>query len=95
MFTRKNVRLYVGFDDATPWLHATNENWFYGGGNWKHSNPHFTFLVWSNDIELPDFFNEQDIPYQSCELDENRTLYWVHPFIYERGSFSPKLLIED
>jgi len=92
MFSKKNIRIYHGWEDATPRRHVTNENWFFGGGKGKHSNPQFTFLVWDTDKNLPNFFIEQNPPYKSCSIDENKTLYFVKPFIFDRETMQPKLL---
>jgi hypothetical protein len=92
MFSRKNIRIYHGCENASPWLHVTNENWFFGGGKGRHSNPQFTFLVWWKDKNLPNFFLEYNPPYQSYPIDEHRVLYLVPPFIFDRETMQPKLL---
>ena len=94
MFSKKGIRIYHGWEDAAPWLHVSNENWFFGGGKGKYSNPKFTFLVWETDEKLPDFFIEQDPPYKSCKIDDKKTLYFVSPFIFDKETMQPKLLTE-
>jgi hypothetical protein len=42
--------------------------------------------------EITCFFVEQNPPYKSYEIDENRTLYFVAPFIFDRQTMKPKLL---
>ena len=91
MFSKNNMRLYCTFSDATPYLHVSNKKWYYGGGNWKYSNPQFTFLVWSSDEKLPDFFIEQNTPYISYAIDKDRILYFVSPFSFNIETKQPEL----
>ena len=93
MFSRKNIRVYPGGESAMPYLHVTNENWFFGGGKGKYSNPQFTFLVWDKDTKLPDFFLEHNPPYKSYPIDEDKILYFVRPFIFDKSTMQPKLIL--
>jgi len=92
MFSRNGIQLRVTFPDASPYFLTTNENWYFGGGNGKYPNLQFTFLLWDSDVELPDFFIEQNPPYKFYEVDENKVLYFVSPFIFDRETWQPKLL---
>jgi len=94
MFSRNNIRLYVTYPNAIPFSYFVNRNWYFGGGNWKHANPQFTFLLWTSDLPLPDFFITENPPYKSCVLDNGNTLHLVQPFIFDTQTVLPKLLEE-
>ena len=95
MFSKNNIQLRATFYDAVPYLHVSNEKWYFGGGNANDSNPQFTFLLWSSSEKLPDFFIEQNPPYKSQIIDRHKTLHFVKSFVYTQGQWTPHLLHES
>ena len=89
MFSKKNIRLYVTFEDAVPYLHVVNRKWFTGDGNWKYANPQFTFLLWSTNLPLPDYFITQNPPYKSHDMGNGQMLHFVKPFVYDESLIFP------
>jgi hypothetical protein len=81
MFSKKGIRLYCAFDGGTPWLHASNHHWFTDNNTGKHAHCKFTFLLWSKDKEIPEFFRITNPELEPIELyDWN--LYYVVPYRY-------------
>ena len=90
MFSKKEVRLYVTFEEGIPFLLATNKKWFTGNSDWKYTNPVFTFVLWTSDLPLPDYFITQNPPYKSYDIGGNKTLHFVNPFVYDEDVLYPR-----
>jgi hypothetical protein len=86
MFSKKGVRLYCVYSSGYPYLHIANARWFIGKNNEAYRE--FTFLVWSNDIELPEFFKTANPDVQPVELS-NWNLYQVAPYKFQVSNVVP------
>jgi len=95
MFSKKGVRLYYVWDTGGPWLHVSNKHWFTDNDKGKHAHCKFTFLIWSKEKEIPEFFRETNPDIQPIDL-ENWNLYHVEPYRYvipgERYGIDPVLI---
>ena len=58
MFSKKGVRLYCVKKWGEPWLHVSNKYWFIEHNKGKHAHCEFTFLLWSNDVEVAPIYVE-------------------------------------
>jgi len=79
MFSKKEVRLYCTFAGGDPWLHVANKHWFTDNDKGKHAHCEFTFLLWSKEKEIPDFFKTTNPDIQPTDLGQ-WNLYHVAPY---------------
>ena len=81
MFSKKGIRLYCTFAGGDPWLHAANKHWFTDNDKGKHAHCEFTFLLWSKENELPEFFRTTNIDPNPVDMGD-WYLYHVAPYRY-------------
>jgi hypothetical protein len=96
MFSKKGIRLYAVFANGSPWLHVSNRYWFTDNNKGRHAHCEFTFLLWLEEKEIPDFFKEIN-GIQSIDI-EKWNLIHVAPYRYiqpENGSALKLVLIDD
>jgi len=79
MFSKKGVRLHFAFPGGDPWLHVANKNWFIDHDKGKHAHCEFTYLLWSKDSEIPEFFKAENPDVQPVDLGD-WYLYIVAPY---------------
>ena len=82
MFSRTGVRIYTVYEDLSPWYHVTNENWYHQGGQGKHGNPAFTFVL-MDQIHAEKVGQKLGPPLESIPFEGSRiNLY--HSFVFDR-----------
>lgn len=81
MFSKKGIRLYFVWDGGDPWLHASNKHWFIDHDKGKHAHCEFTFLLWTKEKEIPNFFTMENKDIQPTDIGD-WSLYQVAPYRY-------------
>ena len=81
MFSKKGIRLYCTFAGGDPWLHASNKHWFTDNDKGKHAHCEFTFLLWTKEQEIPEFFRTTNIDPNPVDVGD-WYLYHVAPYRY-------------
>jgi hypothetical protein len=94
MFSKKNIRVYTMRKNLSPWLHVSNKHWFIDSDKGKHAHCQFTYLIWKEGTELPDFFKKANPELQPVNI-AGYDIYEVAPFRFNEKEWQTPILINN